>query len=135
MGKCFEFRDAFPPMEDVIEELCQRNAEARHDTIVNEFIKNKQGFLVVEAASARCPEHTRESMASNMLQWFSQQYTLLGNLETSKLASNGERSIKVGLFTPLIAGFNRIFGGATQSLSPMWASFPPEPRQASEKRP
>ena len=75
MGKCFEFRDAFPPIQDLINELCQRNGEAEHDAIVRELIIHKHGALVVEAAIARCPEHTKESMASNMVQWLSQQYT------------------------------------------------------------
>ncbi len=74
MGECFEFRDAFPPIQDVIEELCQRNGEATHDAIVSELIKHKTGSLVVEDAVARCPQRNKESMASNMVQWLSQQY-------------------------------------------------------------
>jgi hypothetical protein len=61
MGKCFEFRDAFPPIQDVIEELCQRNAEAEHGTIVKELIRHKQGSLIVEDAVSRCVKHTRAS--------------------------------------------------------------------------
>jgi hypothetical protein len=75
MGKCFEFRDAFPPIQDVIEELCERIGEAEHETIVDGLTKHKRGSLVVEEAVARCPEHTKESIAGNMVQWLSQQYT------------------------------------------------------------
>jgi hypothetical protein len=75
MGKCFELRDAFPPIQDVIEELCQRNGEAGHAAIVNELIKHKAGSLVVNAAVARCSEHTKKSVAGNMGEWFSQKYT------------------------------------------------------------
>ena len=74
MGECFEFRDAFPPIQDVIEELCQRNGEATHDAIVSELIKHKTGSLVVDDAVTRCPQRDKESMASNMVQWLSQQY-------------------------------------------------------------
>jgi hypothetical protein len=34
-----------------------------------------QQALVVEAAVARCPQRTKKSIASNMVQWLSQQYT------------------------------------------------------------
>jgi hypothetical protein len=74
MSKCFEFRDAFPPIEDAIEELCQRDGEAKHDAVVEELIKHKQGSLVVEDAVTRCLEHGKKLMASIMVQWFSQQY-------------------------------------------------------------
>ena len=74
MGECFEFRDAFPPSQDVIEALCQRNGEATHDAIVRELIRHKTGSLVVEDAVARCPQRNKEGMASNMVQWLSQQY-------------------------------------------------------------
>jgi hypothetical protein len=76
MGKCFEFRDAFPPIQDVIEELCQRTGEADHDAIVTELIKHKLGSLVVEEAVARCPEHTKENIAGNMVDWLSKEYKM-----------------------------------------------------------
>jgi len=75
MGRCFEFRDAFPPIQEAIEELCQRSGKAKHDAIVVELIEHKRGSLVVQDALARCPEYTKESMAGNMVQWLSQQYT------------------------------------------------------------
>jgi hypothetical protein len=75
MGECFEFRDAFPLIQEAIEELCQQNGEAKHDAIVQELMKHPVGSLVVETAVARCPQRTKKSIASNMVQWLSQQYT------------------------------------------------------------
>jgi hypothetical protein len=75
MGECFEFLDAFPPIQEAVEELCQRNGEAKHNEIVQELMKHPVGVLVGEAAVARCPQRTKKSIASNMVQWLSQQYT------------------------------------------------------------
>jgi hypothetical protein len=75
MVECFEFRDAFPPIQDVIEELCRRSGEAKHRAIVKELLKHPGGSLVIEDAVARCECRTKESMASNMVQWLSKQYT------------------------------------------------------------
>jgi hypothetical protein len=74
MGDCFEFRDAFPPIQDVIEDLCLRNGEASHDAIVKELMNHRGGFLVIEDAISRCPQRTRQSIASNMVAWLSKQY-------------------------------------------------------------
>jgi hypothetical protein len=65
MGECFEFLDAFPPIQEAVEELCQRNGEAKHNEIVQELMKHPVGVLVVEAAVARCPQRTKKSIASN----------------------------------------------------------------------
>jgi hypothetical protein len=75
MGKCFEFRDAFPPIQQAIEDLCQRNGDAKHDAIVQELMDHPVGALIVEAAVARRPQRTKEWIASNMVQWLSKQYT------------------------------------------------------------
>lgn len=76
MGERFEFREAFPPIRDVIEELCERNGEATHDAIVRELIKHKTRSMVVENAIVRCPGRSKESIAGKMVQWLSQQYTV-----------------------------------------------------------
>src|SRR5271165_5416897 len=78
MGKCFEFEDAFPPIQDVIEELCQRTGEATYRAIVEELIEHPQGSRIIELAVGRCPGRTKESMAGKMVQWLSQQYTEKG---------------------------------------------------------
>ena len=68
MGKCFEFRDAFPPIQDVIDELCPGGGEAEHDGIVSELMRHPKGSLVIEDALARYPQGTQEWIASNMVQ-------------------------------------------------------------------
>jgi hypothetical protein len=55
--------------------LCQRDGEATHSALVDEFIKHKQGRLVIEESIARCPEHTKEKLAGNMVDWLSKEYT------------------------------------------------------------
>ena len=103
MGKCFELPDVFPVIEDVIRDLCQRDGEAPHEAIVNDLMKHKRGSILVKAAVVRCPDQPYELVASNMVQWFSQQYTV-GELKPFAARFKRRKLNKEPLAKPLFPG-------------------------------
>lgn len=74
--RCYACKDAFPHIQEIIEQLCQRAGEAEHGAIVDELMKHPQASGIIEIAVGRCPEYNRQWIASNMVQWFSQHYTM-----------------------------------------------------------
>jgi hypothetical protein len=76
MGQCYECKDAFPYIQEVIESLCQRSGEAEHDAIVDELMKHPEASGIIGRATERCPKLTRLRIASNMVQFMSQHYTM-----------------------------------------------------------
>jgi len=76
MGECYECKDAFPYIDEVIRQLCQRSGEAEHDAIVDELMKHPEASGIIERAIDRCPKRTRLRIAGNMVAWLSQHYTM-----------------------------------------------------------
>ena len=66
MGEYFTHKDVFPLIQDVIEQLCERTGEAKHDAIVDELMRHQQGFRVIELAVGRGSKLTKKEMASNL---------------------------------------------------------------------
>jgi len=73
--KCYACKDAFPHVREVIEKLCQRTGEAKHDAIVSELMKHPEASGLIELAVGRCPKISKLRIASNMVQFLSQHYT------------------------------------------------------------
>ena len=76
MGDCYECKDAFPYVEKIIQQLCQQTGEAEHDAIVSELMKHPEASGLIEIAVGRCPHLSKLRIASNMVQFLSQHYTL-----------------------------------------------------------
>jgi hypothetical protein len=74
MGKYFNLNEVFPPIENVIESLCQKNGIAPHDAIVVELMKHPKGSLLVELASRKNSGNAKEWLAGNMVDWLSAHY-------------------------------------------------------------
>lgn len=102
MGKCFEQDNIFPIIKRVIEQVCRKKVRdlsevmktmtelervrmetrllaesldyAHHDEIENALLEHTAGHQEVLAALKRCPGHSEEWMASNMIQWWSQKF-------------------------------------------------------------
>ena len=75
MGQCFELKDVFPLVEEVIQQLCRLVGEAEHDAIVAELMKHEQASVLLGLAVRRCPKQNREWIAGNMVAWLSRYYT------------------------------------------------------------
>jgi hypothetical protein len=73
MGRCFEHKEVFPVIIEIIEKLCDETGEARHPRIVEALLMDQQG--VVARAASRCPEYTPKEHAKNMVDWVSMRYT------------------------------------------------------------
>lgn len=50
-----------------------------HDDIVDRLLTSKEGRYIINDAHGRCPEHTEYWLASQMVQWWSQRFTVAAN--------------------------------------------------------
>ena len=74
--KCYKCEDAFPFILEVLERTCQRVGEAQHRLIVSELMAHPEAAELINTARARCPHLSKLRIASNMIQFMSQHYTL-----------------------------------------------------------
>ena len=74
MGKCYEQKDIFPPIQEAIERLCKRKGEANHENIIDELLMDPEASGIINRAVGRCPKRNPQWMAANMVAWLSKRY-------------------------------------------------------------
>ncbi|WP_129633818.1 hypothetical protein [Candidatus Oscillochloris fontis] len=107
MGKCFEQDNVFPIIlrlireqhAFIVEELNKIQQELprleaihfeinrkrdgmdfiTHDLLSSAMQKDTEGKSIIAKARKRCPEHSEEWLADNMIQWWSQRFTVHSN--------------------------------------------------------
>ncbi len=74
--KCYKCEDAFPFVKEVIQQICQHTREAEHGAIVSALMEHPAAADLISHARHRCPHLSKLRIASNMIQFMSQHYTL-----------------------------------------------------------
>lgn len=79
MGACFEHKDIFPSIQEIIERLCKQTGEANHEAIVVELLNDPEASAVINRAVQQRPKRNRLWFAGNMVAWLSKGYSSDGN--------------------------------------------------------
>ncbi|MFL5806680.1 MAG: hypothetical protein ACJ8CR_33750 [Roseiflexaceae bacterium] len=103
MGECFEQENVFPIIREIVEQICQDKANALskrmesmnllektrmetrvmkegldfalHEDIAKALQNHGKGHTEILSAVKRCPQHSEEWLADNMVQWWSQRFS------------------------------------------------------------